>query len=67
MKQFVQDRSLPEPVTLSPEQLVAVASDTSAMLGAGGGRIIIYGGFPIGPVISMATTATVAVSTPTAI
>ncbi len=41
---------LPPPISLTPEQLAAVASDTSAMLGAGGGlalsKFIIAGGFP---------------------
>jgi hypothetical protein len=45
MKRIIDDASLPEPVSLTPEQLAAVASDTSAMLGAGGGlMVLIYGG-----------------------
>ena len=40
---------LPAPVSLTPEQLAAVASDTSALLGSAGGLLphIIYGGFPV--------------------
>ncbi len=39
---------LPAPITLTPDQLAAVASDTGAVLGAGGGfvPIIIAGGIP---------------------
>ncbi len=44
MKRIIDDAALPEPVSLTPEQLAAVATDTSAMLGAGGGMIMIYGG-----------------------
>jgi hypothetical protein len=47
MKRSIDSSTLPAPVSLTPEQLAAVASDTSAMLGAGGGMIMIYGGFPI--------------------
>jgi hypothetical protein len=49
MKRSIDSSTLPAPVSLTPEQLAVVASDTSAMLGAGGGMIMIYGGFPAGP------------------
>jgi hypothetical protein len=39
--------TLPAPITLTPEQLAEVASDTGAMLGAGGGCIIIAGGIRV--------------------
>ncbi len=56
MKRIKNDPALadlPAPVSLTPEQLAAVASDTSAALGTGGGLLphIIYGGFPAGPVL----------------
>jgi hypothetical protein len=44
---------LPAPVSLTPEQLAAVAADTSATLGAGGGAFVphyIAGGITPGPV-----------------
>jgi hypothetical protein len=56
MKRLKNDPALaelPAPITLTPEQLAAVASDTGAMLGAGGGCIIIAGGIRI-PVMGMA-------------
>ena len=42
---------LPPPICLTLEQLAAVAADTSAALGTGGGLSphIIYGGFPVEP------------------
>jgi hypothetical protein len=49
MKRIKNDPALallPAPVTLTPEQLMLVASETGATLGTGGGtigRIIIYG------------------------
>jgi hypothetical protein len=61
MKRLINNSSLPAPVSLTPEQLAAVASDTSAMLGAGGGLLLtIYGGYPVGPIIDRAavTSAT---------
>jgi len=36
--------TLPAPISLTQEQLAAVAADTGALLGAGGGFYIIYGG-----------------------
>jgi hypothetical protein len=41
--------NLPPPVSLTPEQLAQVASDTGAELGAGGGSlpIMIYGGIRV--------------------
>jgi hypothetical protein len=40
---------LPAPITLTPDQLAAVASDTGAVLGAGGGYVpvIIAGGIRV--------------------
>jgi hypothetical protein len=42
--------SLPPPVSLTPEQLVQLASETGATLGAGGGlpSIIYIGGYLLG-------------------
>jgi hypothetical protein len=39
---------LPPPVTLTLEELSAVASDSGEALGNGGGKIIIAGGIPVG-------------------
>jgi hypothetical protein len=44
---------LPAPIALSLEQLTQVASDTGAMLGAGGGCVIICGGYPPEPVYGL--------------
>ena len=38
--------TLPPPISLTPEQLAAVAADTGALLGAGGGFLLICGGIP---------------------
>ena len=52
---------LPAPVSLTPEQLAAVASEASALLGSGGGLLphIIYGGFPVAQMLTaVAVSAT---------
>jgi hypothetical protein len=44
---------LPAPVLLTPDQLMAVAAGTAAMLAVSTGRIIIAGGLPAGPIYGM--------------
>lgn len=51
--------TLPAPISLTQEQLAGVAADTGALLGAGGGRIIIYGGIP-GPYLEAVTQVQIA-------
>jgi hypothetical protein len=67
MKRSVNNATLPAPVSLTPEQLAAVASDTGAMLGAGGGAVLICGGYPPYPIYKPVTPVTVVVVTPTLI
>jgi hypothetical protein len=58
--------TLPAPISLTQEQLAAVAADTGALLGAGGGLYVIYGGLrPISYVVS--TPALNAVATATSV
>jgi hypothetical protein len=48
--------TLPAPISLTQEQLAAVAADTGALLGAGGGLLyVIYGGIRPGPYLVAAT------------
>jgi hypothetical protein len=59
MKRILTDAALPDPVSLTLEQLSAVASDTGAMLGSGGGMMIMIYGGPIGPIGNLITPASV--------
>ena len=52
---------LPAPIALTPEQLAEVASDTGAMLGAGGGCIIIAGGIRLPTAITTMSIASTAI------
>jgi hypothetical protein len=66
MKRVMHDPALadlPAPISLTPDQLAQVASDTGAMLGAGGGcvPIIIAGGISPGPIYVTHATTTLAV------
>jgi hypothetical protein len=58
MRQLKNDETLaklPAPALLTPDQLVAVAAGTSALLAVGAGRIIIAGGIRPGPIYEMAS------------
>ena len=52
MKQLKKDQlaELPAPVSLSPEQLMAVAAGTSALFRGGFGPVIVAGGI-MGPTL----------------
>jgi hypothetical protein len=65
MKRSINNPDPPTPVSLTLEQLAAVASDTGAMLGAGGGAIMICGGYPPYPLYKPVTSVLTGVVTPT--
>jgi len=61
-KRDLEPSLLPPPITLTPEQLSAVASDTGAALGGGMYLPIIAGGYPIfTPALSAVAVASLAI------
>ncbi len=49
------DSSLPRPIVLRPEDLAAVAAAGAVLLPPFPGRINIYGGITVGPLLSVPT------------